>query len=150
MWTLPGCISCLLYSERGWKQSQWKQENETGRKSSIRTQDFEQQGVSIRPGFPRWRLRVMGQGRVPIRSLFSFSPAKCLLIINHWGKFHCFLTLQKTYFKDSTSSWWKLISITKSVGQGQLFYLTEGNPSCEGLMCYGMCAAWFGFFSNAQ
>lgn len=47
MCLFAGCFSHLLCSERGWKQSQWKQENETGRKSSLRTQEFQQQGVSI-------------------------------------------------------------------------------------------------------
>lgn len=93
----------------------------------------------------RWRLGAMEQetGAHPLPRLLL--PAKCLLITNRWGKCHCFLTLQKTYLRVSSSSWGKLIPITTNVGQGRLFYWTEGNPSCEGLLCYGIYAACFGF-----
>ena len=77
--------------------------------------------------------------------LFSSSPTptKCLLITHHgcpysphsnqvsphyssWVKCCCFLPFRQIYFRGSASSWWKLISKNKNVGQGWLFYLAEG------------------------
>lgn len=125
MCIFAGCFSALLCSERGWKQSQWKQENETGRKSSLRTQEFQQQGVSI-SALPC----TEGQGESsaqPPPLLLSPTPSFPQII----GKISFF----SSYLSNNLtpSNWWKWISIPKNTGQGQLCSLTKwGDPSCGG------------------